>query len=273
MKLRFAKVSFSDRTSELVSLQPHGEALVELNRRLLEEAYHEEIERSWEFCYTDIQNPKALARRLFAHADQISLYTWERLSEKARMLIQNADKYEGDVVGSTLAAEFNRIAAGECIYDEERFRKVFTTEATIGLLEKSLRGEKLGRVNTYLLEDAFIWEVVKNRRAEVYLPWQMVLYLSGGLVAGIIVSLLTKPVSEDKLERFYALIRTPVQPGEKVTAPCTLPVGAVVPAKRNFFPKSSLEIPIPSFLSVAGFAVGWACVAAIIYAVYLIAGA
>ena len=55
--------------------------------------------------------------------------------------------------------------------------------------------------------------------------------------------------------------------------PCTLPEDAVVPEKRNIFPNTSLEIPIPTRTSIVGFLVGWGCVAAIILAVYLIAKA
>ena len=112
---------------------------------------------------------------------------------------------------------------------------------------------------------------VKNGTPEVYLPWQMVFYLTGGLLAGIIVSLFTKPVAKEKLDNFYALVRTPIRPGEQETAPCTLPADAVVPKKRNLLPNTSLEIPIPSLTSVIGFLVGWGCVAVIIYTVYLIA--
>ena len=113
--------------------------------------------------------------------------------------------------------------------------------------------------------------VERSTGPETYLPWQMVFYLSGGLLAGVIVSLLTKPVAKEKLDNFYALIRTPVKQGEKVPAPCTLPADAVVPEARNIFPNSNLEIPIPSLTSVIGFLIGWGCVGAIIYSVYLIA--
>ncbi len=106
---------------------------------------------------------------------------------------------------------------------------------------------------------------------KLYLPWQMVLYLSAGLIAGVVASLLTRPVAAEKLDNFYALVRTPIKPGEQVPAPCTLPADAVVPEKRNIFPNTSLEIPIPSLTSVLGFVAGWGCVAAIIYSVYLIA--
>ncbi|MFB0555355.1 MAG: sodium:solute symporter [Phycisphaerae bacterium] len=112
---------------------------------------------------------------------------------------------------------------------------------------------------------------IKNGVAEVYLPWQMVFYLSAGTIVGIVVSLFTRPVPEEKLDNFYALVRTPVKPGEQVSLPCTLPDDAEVPEKRNIFPNTSLEIAIPSRTSVVGFLAGWACVAAIIYSVYLIA--
>ncbi|MCK4292542.1 MAG: sodium:solute symporter family protein [Planctomycetes bacterium] len=112
---------------------------------------------------------------------------------------------------------------------------------------------------------------VEDGVPEVYLPWQMVFYLSVGVVVGIVVSLFSRPVAQEKLENFYALVRTPIGRDEHVAVPCTLPEGAVVPERRNLFPNTSLEIAIPSRTSVVGFLVGWGCVAAIIYSVYLIA--
>jgi len=121
------------------------------------------------------------------------------------------------------------------------------------------------------IAEPLMFVFIKNGVAEVYLPWQMVFYLSAGTIAGIVVSLFTRPVPEEKLDNFYALVRTPVKPGEQVSLPCTLPDDAVVPKKRNIFPNTSLEIAIPSRTSVVGFLAGWLCVAAIIYSVYLIA--
>jgi SSS family transporter len=112
-----------------------------------------------------------------------------------------------------------------------------------------------------------LWE------GKLYLPWQMVFYLSAGFLLTVLVSLLTKPVPQEKLDNFYALVRTPVRLGEQVPAPCTLPSDAVVPEKRSLFPNTNLEILIPSRSSVIGFLAGWGCVAAIIYSVYLIANA
>ena len=119
----------------------------------------------------------------------------------------------------------------------------------------------------HMLPDFMLWQ------DKLYMPWQMVFYLSAGFLVTVLVSLLTKPVATEKLDNFYALVRTPVRPGEQVAVSCTLPSDAVVPEKRSMFPNTSLEILIPSRSSVIGFLAGWGCVAAIIYSVYLIANA
>ena len=112
--------------------------------------------------------------------------------------------------------------------------------------------------------------VSKGTGLEISLPWQMVFYLTAGTLAGIIVSLFTKPVAAEKLDNFYALIRTPVKAGEEITAPCTLPEGTVVPAKRCIFAKGGIEILVPSVTSVVGFTIGLFCAVALIGLVFLI---
>ncbi|MHC4356300.1 MAG: sodium:solute symporter family protein, partial [Planctomycetota bacterium] len=223
---RFAHVELSDRTKELIAKKPEDEALVRLNRRLLEESYTAEISRSWLFCACDLSKPVALADRINRAEDPVSTYVKANLSDQTLRLIGSP---EADTLSVALASGLNRIAGGENIYDEGRFAETFASENTIRRAKEALSGEDLFKVNTYLLEEAFIWELSKNRKAEVYLPWQMVFYLSVGLVAGIVVSLLTKPVSGKKLDNFYALVRTPVTPGEQPAVPCTLSEDAVVP--------------------------------------------
>jgi len=270
---RFAHVALSERTREMLSQEPEGRALVELNRRLLEEAYPEEFSRSWVYCGCDIKKPVSLAQRLNQARDAVSLCVQERLANETRQLIAHPESVTPNELRKALASEFNSIAAGENIYDENRFAEVFTTEKTIKLAKEHPSGEELVKLNNYLLGEAFIWEVSKDRYIEIYLPWQMVFYLTGGALVGIIVSLFTKPVAKEKLDNFYALVRTPIKPGEKVPAPCTLPGDAVVPEKRNIFPNTNFEMSIPSLTSIIGFLIGWGCVGAIIYSVYLIAGA
>ena len=75
-------------------------------------------------------------------------------------------------------------------------------------------------------------------------------------MTGVVVSLLTRPVAKEKLDRFYALTRTPIQPGEVITEPCTFPEG-VEPARRPMLVTAlGLEIPRPSRTSVIGFVAG-----------------
>jgi hypothetical protein len=112
--------------------------------------------------------------------------------------------------------------------------------------------------------------VVKDTGPEMYLPWQMIFYLSAGILGGIIGSLLTKPLPEKRLDDFYALLRTPVQPGEKPSASCILPEGVIPAPRRNLLPCKSLEIPVPSKVAVIGFLASWALAVLLIYAVYFI---
>ncbi len=114
---------------------------------------------------------------------------------------------------------------------------------------------------------------VRGGASEVYLPWQMVFYLAAGLIVGVVVSLLTRPVVGEKLDNFYALMRTPVRLGEKVLVPCTLPEGVAASPKRNIFPGTSLELLVPSRVSVVGFLIACGCVGLLIYGFYLIANA
>ena len=98
----------------------------------------------------------------------------------------------------------------------------------------------------------------------VYVPWQILAYMTIASVAGIIVSLFTKPVARNKLDRFYELTRTPVQPGEEIDRPCALPPGVAPAARRMITTAFGLEIPMPSRASVIGFVAAWVAVAILI---------
>jgi len=103
-----------------------------------------------------------------------------------------------------------------------------------------------------------------------WLPWQMIFYLLAGLIAGIVVSLFTKPVAEEKLERYYALVRTPIRPGEVIEKSCHVPAGTTIPPRRNIFPGTSLEFMVPSKQSVIGFLACWVLVVLIVASVYFL---
>jgi Na+/proline symporter len=91
-------------------------------------------------------------------------------------------------------------------------------------------------------------------------PWVILFYTSCALLAGVIVSLLTPRVPAERLQRFYDLTRTPVEEGEVVKQPCTLPENVSPPPRKMFLTAGGLEVPVPSATSVAGFLAG--CVAA-----------
>jgi Na+/proline symporter len=107
---------------------------------------------------------------------------------------------------------------------------------------------------------------------EVSLPWQMVFYLAAGLILGVGTSFFSRRTDPAKLDRYYALLRTPVLSEEgNLPEVCTIPPGAVTLPSDSLFPNSEIEISLPSKRSVAGFLAGWAVVAAIIAFVYFIA--
>ena len=100
----------------------------------------------------------------------------------------------------------------------------------------------------------------KGGQLEMYEPWLIVFYLSSAVIMGAIVSLFTPKVPEERLNRYYALTRTPIQEGEVIETPCEFPAG-VEPVERKMLTTAfGLEIPMPSKVSLIGFAPdGWVC--------------
>ena len=84
------------------------------------------------------------------------------------------------------------------------------------------------------------------------------------------MSLFTKRVPEDKLDRVFACLRTPIQENEPHLAPFTLPEGVEPGPRRPLFSHSSLEILVPSRTSVGGFLISWTAVALLIWGFYAI---
>ncbi len=91
----------------------------------------------------------------------------------------------------------------------------------------------------------------------IHLPWQIVAYMSTAVAAGVLVSLCTRPVPEEKLRRFYDLTRTPIQPDEELRESCRLPDGVLPASRRMLVEAFGLEIPLPSATSLWGFGLGW----------------
>ena len=106
----------------------------------------------------------------------------------------------------------------------------------------------------------------------IYLPWQMLLYLSCGLILGIIASLLTKPQPKEQLDRFYSLIATPVMAGEAPSGIGMLPEGMEAVKPRKLIDSENLEIYVPARGTLIGFAICWLVVFAMIGGLLLLMG-
>jgi len=112
------------------------------------------------------------------------------------------------------------------------------------------------------LPDKMIWD------EQFKVSWQMLSYLTVGFATCIVVSLLTPRVPKEKLDRFYGCLRTPVGENEPHLDPFSLPEGVTPPPPRKLIDHPDLEIPVPSFVGMAGFAFFWACVFGMIGFVY-----
>jgi len=116
------------------------------------------------------------------------------------------------------------------------------------------------------LPDFMIW----NEKFRV--SWQILSFLSAGFASCIIVSLFTKRVPKEKLDRVYECLRTPIQEDEPHQAPFTLPEGVVPPEPRKLINHPDLEIPMPSAVGMGGFLFFWAMVGLMIWSVFFIVG-
>lgn len=94
--------------------------------------------------------------------------------------------------------------------------------------------------------------------------WQMTFYLTAGFSLGILVSLITKPVPEERLNRIYTCLYTPVKKGEKHIAPFTLPEDVTPEEPKKLLPFKNIEIPYPSLQGMIGFGIIWGIVIGLI---------
>lgn len=136
---------------------------------------------------------------------------------------------------------------------------LFTSTNPLGVIPWDFNAHFADRLPAFML-----WE------DKLYLPWQMIIYLSAGFIVMIVVSLLTKRVPAERLDRFYACLRTPIGFNEPEAEPFTLPPG-VKPGPRNvLIPHPDFEIPRPTIIGIGGFLAAWAGVGLLIAAVYWI---
>ncbi len=92
--------------------------------------------------------------------------------------------------------------------------------------------------------------------------WQDISYLTAGVLGGVVTSLVTRPQPLQQLDRFFTLLRTPIQEGEIVLSPCSVPENNNV--REPVIEFAGFQFPKPTRLGMTGFAVAWALVFAIV---------
>ena len=138
---------------------------------------------------------------------------------------------------------------------------IFTSTKPLGVVPWDFNAHFTDKLPAFML-----WQ------GKLYLPWQMIIYLSAGFVVLVVVSLLTRRVPAENLDRFYACLRTPIGPDEPETEPFTLPAGVEPAPRKTLISHPDFEIPRPTMIGIFGFLVAWAGVALLIGVVYWIIG-
>ncbi len=88
---------------------------------------------------------------------------------------------------------------------------------------------------------------------KLFLPWQMIIYLTVSLVMMVAVSFVTRPPDKKKLDRVYECLRTPVSEDEPEGEPLTLPAGTTPAARSVLIAHPDFEIMRPTAYTVIGF--------------------
>ncbi|WP_166830767.1 sodium:solute symporter family protein [Thalassoroseus pseudoceratinae] len=100
--------------------------------------------------------------------------------------------------------------------------------------------------------------------------WQMVFYLSAGVLAGLITSFLTRRPPQEKLDHFFRLLHTPVKPNEEVPGPCQLPEDPL-PPNEKLLNIGDIELPKPTLIGLGGFIIAWILAGLLVWTTSLLA--
>jgi len=157
----FENVALSERTRNLLDKEPGTVGLAQLNRRLLEDAYADEIVPLWVLpCFMtdkDLLDPRALALSLRAARDPVSRYLHSALRpEPLRQLMDyKGAEQPSPALQGALIAGLNQVIMGDGLYDKERFAGVALAKKTRLLIDQKPEGEARALLNRLLLEDAY----------------------------------------------------------------------------------------------------------------------
>lgn len=157
----FDGITLSKRTQDLLDKAPEADILPQLNRRLLEDAYSNEIIPAWNLsCFItdkDILEPRMLALSLQVGKDAVSRYLRDGLKPATR---QQLMEYTGaapptPALVNALVASLNQVILSDALYDPARFTEVTLTKKTQELVDQKPDGDARALMNRLLLEDAY----------------------------------------------------------------------------------------------------------------------
>ena len=119
---------------------------------------------------------------------------------------------------------------------------LFTSDIDIAFINWSFNNHFAGSLPEFMLYEG-----------KLFLPWQMIIYLTVSLVMMVAVSLVTQPPDKKTLDRVYECLRTPVSEDEPEGEPLTLPAGTTPAARSVLIAHPDFEIMRPTAYTVIGF--------------------
>ncbi len=213
---RFAGVSVSTRLLAQAKRNPEGEALADVNRRLLQAAYPSEIEivkgtmapaekkrlfGSWQLRKGDIIIVRHPARLMAALQDgntPLSSYLNSELSSNT-VRVQNMMHNLNDTMANN---------ATDTIYTPQRFAGITLSRKLLALAEKDPMGKALAKLNRRLLESAYPRDIVKRPIDRVESKMGSALTVLVALIlSGAAYFVLLKLLKVDELDYIWNALR------------------------------------------------------------------
>jgi predicted RND superfamily exporter protein len=157
IKDELSSVCFNSPDPEPVNIQELSGTLYSLRGYFGAALDEVQKPRSPMFSVDDIANLSSLATNLCQKTNAVSAFLSGRLDEPVRQALSayvSSKANPGDLK-SKLVQNLNRILAGQCIYETNRFQKVELGPDTKILLAHPPQGETLASLNRLLLEDAY----------------------------------------------------------------------------------------------------------------------
>lgn len=128
------------------------------------------LRRSVRFVPGDFIAPDRIISRLNNPRDIVASYIQMQLSDAALAALETyaGSAAQNKQIVPILAAEFNRIITGPCIYSPGQFAQVKLSDRTIDSLHNFKPGTSAAGLNRMLLEDVFPDQIMKNAFLDLY---------------------------------------------------------------------------------------------------------